>query len=761
MTPTINFPTALDTNDNLFLVHDSLRVKLYADYNVGDTSIQVYGDYNTLIKFPASGLITLTEQLSDVDLRAISFYYSSITIDTLTNTAIFAGLEKLPEFTDTFKPAEKTNVTQNVMSQHHNNLKDALIAIQTFAGTSNTVDTMPYGETLTGRIGYLEKQVFTPRAWFVADAVVGLYPLTVTFTEQCARLGDGEVTLTWNFGDGTTQTQTRTAENMTVEKTYTSPGVYDVTLTVTNDVGTDTLKFTGMIIAKDICPIEADISLTALASQNMAPGVLQGGVIPTPPPYVPLFDRLATEAAGPYSIVPTIRSQINSFIEIGIDNPHVENPATPGYSYAGEKLSSGTPIDPINTYTWYLGDDLTHANSNTTRASYSIGGVYDLTLRVDTTCGAYRITTYKNAIDIIENKNLWLFNINNSNVVIANEFGLISETFKTATRTHTITRNSSFLTGTNNESQAKAEFNRNVKFANVNTLPSGSKGKSLLTWSKGGDAWGLQYMDFLQYEGFTDVYNLPIDDSTGLPLSIRRPWNWILFHSDTNLYCILGPKQEIVPNSNYTNQTKNTINLSNYVISSSEMSISNYISGAEDLLENITEDYDSFGEPLNGRFSVYRSAWKDQTGYILRNSGIGNFFRIQSFFKTEGTLGEPFINISKMPDMIGTTKVEGDLAVLDNGIFFFNNSGNVTAWNTVTNKWESGNVSNFAALQVSTVINFDDRANTLLVTSDKDKNAYLSYDYSVSAFMKFNSTDMTFTRLTARPTGNQWTMGVY
>ena len=73
-----NFPTSLDSDDNLFVVHDSLRLRLSEDYNPGDTSIKVEGDFLNISRWPNTGLITLTDQCNDLENRAISFYYNSI-----------------------------------------------------------------------------------------------------------------------------------------------------------------------------------------------------------------------------------------------------------------------------------------------------------------------------------------------------------------------------------------------------------------------------------------------------------------------------------------------------------------------------------------------------------------------------------------------------------------------------------------------------------------------------------------------------------
>ena len=90
-----NFPTSYDTEANLFLVHDGLRVRLLEDYSPGNTTILIEGDADVIAQFPTSGLITLTEQVSDIDERAISFYYSSRTDTSFNGLEILSGFAML------------------------------------------------------------------------------------------------------------------------------------------------------------------------------------------------------------------------------------------------------------------------------------------------------------------------------------------------------------------------------------------------------------------------------------------------------------------------------------------------------------------------------------------------------------------------------------------------------------------------------------------------------------------------------------------
>ena len=777
-----NYPEELDSNDNLYLVHDALRVRLAEDYEPGDTSISIQGDEEVIAKFPPTGLITLTEQCSHIDERAISFYYGSRTEST------FDDLILLTEFTDVSKPKIITNVTQNVMAQHHNALKDALIAVQTFVGVDGTTDTAPLGETLEGRLNFLKKLILTPKAWFTMDQRIGLVPLCVTFTDQSFRLGDGEVIYIWNFGDGSTQTIStcvstisgiscsfsvismtpsvtistisavpdnasnvlvRDLDGGSIRKCYQEPGLYDVTLSVINQYGVDVVKFDRIINARIEAPDLAIVNYVPRSSQNVTGG---------------------TPIGGPYTTTPPkIRSVANTFIDLEI--PDGVNPST-GRTYAGELVDSfDFPIDPIIEYTWSLGDDLDHSNLKTTRASYSVGGLYDMELRVDTRFGAYRITQYDEAIDIVESQNLWLFNFAtqtsvDGGTVRAYEFGLLSETFKIlGNQTLTVNRSNEFLDYLSDtdvyhssaEERAKNEFSRNVFFTKQGTVTSGNAGNSLLFYASGGSVIAAQSILVNEYNGFNDTY-------ASAASITNRPWNWFAFSSEEDVYIMLGSGEGDTPlDSNLAKAEKVQFDISMLTYFVTMIDSSNFTNGADELLDMPSAYVD--GIPTNGYFASYRTAWMGNTGYLLRNSAVNEFYRLADFYQTEGTLVQPFVTMTKLPDVAGSAKLEGQLVPMYNGVFLFGNTGEIAAWNTTSSNWEVGRVNSasvsFRSLQDAEVSGFDSRSNTLLAASDGDRAAYLSYDYSTNVFIKYNGTDQTFTSAGARPSGTQFAMSIY
>jgi PKD repeat protein len=744
------FPEKLDDDNNLFLVHDSLRVRLSEDYNPGARVIYVEGDEKVMLKFPETGIITLTEQCSDIDLRALSFYYSS---PPRSFPYSFGNLELLQEFSslDSPKPKRATNVTMNVVDLHHNHLKDAVIKVQEFLGTKYD----PEKGTINERISSLKDVALAPKAWFSSDVTYGLRDLKVTFKNESLRVGEGFTKQTWGFrARGSSSTETVVIESdgeedynskTTLERVFTVPGVYTVSLEVENQYGQkSSVEFSDMIVVRTECPEEASITINHRASQNI---------------YL----------SGNY---PRIRSSTNTFIDLEVpEGCEICPPASPAYSFGGELLnSSGSRVDPIVEYTWKLGDDLPHPNYRVARASYDKGGYYDITLRVDTSFGAYRITSYNDAIDIVEQSNLWMFNYrtsdtndDSSGIVQAYEFGLKSETFKTLGNSSLfVDRNNSFLSESplNYDSttyypatlaRAKNEFEKNVEFTRMGSADSGDKGESIMFWAKGGSTTDSREILSKKYNAFDDSY----ESSSTIG---GRPWNWVALSSSEKTYFIFGQGN---PSENAVLAERLDYDLATQSASAPmTLSAASFENGAEELL-----NYSSPELATSGYFASYRSAWKGQTGYILRNSSVNEFLRLGDFYKTKGNLASPFGVITRLPDMPGSIKTEGELVPLFNGVFFFNNSGEICAWNDTSLSWEVGRASatslSFRSVQDTSKDNFDDRSNTLKAASDGDRMAYLSYDYSRKAFIKFNGTDLTFTIMRQRPEGKQFKIGVY
>lgn len=95
--------------------------------------------------------------------------------------------------------------------------------------------TLPYGTPL-----FLNTKTPCPRALFGGCQVSGLAPLSVDFSDQSTG---NPIGWAWNFGDGGASS----AQNP--KHIFTVPGVYDVTLTATNAVGSHTITMSDCVTA--------------------------------------------------------------------------------------------------------------------------------------------------------------------------------------------------------------------------------------------------------------------------------------------------------------------------------------------------------------------------------------------------------------------------------------------------------------------------------------------------------------------------------
>ncbi|MEO8147120.1 MAG: PKD domain-containing protein [Bacteroidia bacterium] len=88
--------------------------------------------------------------------------------------------------------------------------------------------------------------VFKPTALFMPDKVNGCAPLTVTFSDSSLSK-ETIVNWFWNYGDGNTHNGTDTI----VTHTFTNPGIYNVTLIITNSKGCKDTSFAITIYVGD------------------------------------------------------------------------------------------------------------------------------------------------------------------------------------------------------------------------------------------------------------------------------------------------------------------------------------------------------------------------------------------------------------------------------------------------------------------------------------------------------------------------------
>lgn len=114
------------------------------------------------------------------------------------------------------------------------------------------------GKCVTGgRINAYAGTESQVNASFIVDATSGTSPFTVNFTDTST--GD-PTKWVWDFGDGGTSTEQHPSH------IYTVTGIYNVSLTVTNDAGTDTITKAGLVTVLPPAPTaEFDFNRNAIA----------------------------------------------------------------------------------------------------------------------------------------------------------------------------------------------------------------------------------------------------------------------------------------------------------------------------------------------------------------------------------------------------------------------------------------------------------------------------------------------------------------
>lgn len=120
--------------------------------------------------------------------------------------------------------SNKSYVSNAVVSEHHNALKDAILNMQTKVG----IDEFPEAESLNGILKSQEVRFLAPKPLFRAFPIKGPPALKVRFQ----NFSSGHVIrYLWDFGDGGTSLEKSPTH------TYMNEGVYTVKLNVTTSTG--------------------------------------------------------------------------------------------------------------------------------------------------------------------------------------------------------------------------------------------------------------------------------------------------------------------------------------------------------------------------------------------------------------------------------------------------------------------------------------------------------------------------------------------
>ena len=207
------YPDAIDDKDILYEAKNNAQTQL--KQSVGFNGKKIIVDDASI--FPSKGLLRIGPPAGEAGNSELIYY------DSRTNTTFseliraFAGSVQHPWDAGSY-------VSNAVMAEHHNAVKDAIINIENYVG----LETNPNADSLNGRLKTLENKFLSPKPLFRSFPRKGSPPLSVRFQNFS---GGDVVRYFWDFGDGTTSILKSPFH------TYQQEGIYTVKLSIITSNG--------------------------------------------------------------------------------------------------------------------------------------------------------------------------------------------------------------------------------------------------------------------------------------------------------------------------------------------------------------------------------------------------------------------------------------------------------------------------------------------------------------------------------------------
>ena len=249
---------------------------------------------------------------------------------------------------------------------------------------SLTAQNPTYSDT-EEKVGYVN---IPPQPDFTGSPLLGVNTLVVSFTDQTVGTVD---TYAWDFGDGGTSTAANPGH------TYSNPGIFTVSLTVTGEGGSKTETKKSYVIVEDDAPVSADFSADITSGD---------------PPLEVAFTDLSTgiptswswdfgdgdtsnernpthtyQDPGTYEVELTVTDSESDDTETKVG--YVNIPPQP--EFTADVTSGDTPLEvnftdqtvgTVTTYAWDFGDGGVSSLQNPTH-TYTTPGLYTVSLEVE------------------------------------------------------------------------------------------------------------------------------------------------------------------------------------------------------------------------------------------------------------------------------------------------------------------------------------------------------------------------------------------
>jgi YVTN family beta-propeller protein len=244
---------------------------------------------------------------------------------------------------------------------------------------------------------------YGPVAAFSATPISGNVPLNVSFTDESTGL---PTTWKWYFGDGTNSTEQNPVH------TFSKPGIYTVTLTISSSVGSSSVTKSGYVSVSNSVhgpiaafsasptsgnsPLNVNFIDKSTGSPTSWKWYFGDGTNSTEQNPVHTYSK-----AGIYTVTLTVSnaSGINSVTKTGLITV-LSNGIRPTTSFSASLTSGNAPLNVSFTdessglptsWKWYFGDGTNSTEQNPVHI-YSKVGVYTVTLTASNASGSSSVT---------------------------------------------------------------------------------------------------------------------------------------------------------------------------------------------------------------------------------------------------------------------------------------------------------------------------------------------------------------------------------
>ncbi len=319
----------------------------------------------------------------------------------LTNFATVAGNNNCAPLEVQFMDQSTGDPTSWLWNFGDGNTSTEQNPIHTYANPGSYTVTLTAssatGNDIETKINYITVES-APQAAFEVTPTVFTVLATVNFTNQSTS---NSASYLWDFGDDNTSTEPNPAHQ------YTTPGVYTVSLTVSNDCGSHTETKQNHITIVDTVAAQFSADLTS----GCAPLAIQFSDQSTGPVTSWLWDfgdgSTSNEqhpshtyaAAGKYTVQLTVTNTANGSSTKTIDS-FVSVYLKPSAAFTANSTSGNVPVTVTFTdqsagnptsWLWDFGDGTTSTEQNPSH-TYTVAGDYTVQLTITNECDASTTT---------------------------------------------------------------------------------------------------------------------------------------------------------------------------------------------------------------------------------------------------------------------------------------------------------------------------------------------------------------------------------